>query len=44
MSPLEYLLNERVLLPRPVDAPAHRPEIDDIAHKIQMLGFVVAQE
>jgi len=42
--PLEHLLDEGVLLPRPVDAPAHGPEIDDIADQVEMLGFEVTQE
>ena len=41
---LEEFLNDSILVARPVNAAAHRPEIDDVSHQVEIAGFVVAQE
>ena len=43
-GPPEHLLDDRVLCGAPVDAPIHRPEIDDVADQEELVGGVFAQE
>ena len=42
--PSQHFLHHGVLLRRPVDRSAHRPEIDDIPDQKEMVGFVLAQK
>ena len=42
--PAQQLLDHGVLRRRPVDAAAHRPEIDNVADQESLLGRVFAQE
>jgi hypothetical protein len=41
---LQDFLDHGVLGRTPVDAPAHAPEIDDVAHQEQMAGWIFTQE
>ena len=42
--PPQDLLHDRILRCAPVDAAAHRPEIDDVAHEVEILRRIFAQE
>ena len=43
-GPAQQFLDDGVLGLRPVDAPAHRPEIDDVADQIGLFSRMFAQE
>lgn len=43
-SPAQQFLDHGVLCLRPVDAAAHRPEIDDVADQVGLFGRVFAEE
>jgi hypothetical protein len=40
----QNLLHDRILRRRPVDAPAHRPEVDDVADQVEILCLVPTEE
>ncbi|MPN18071.1 hypothetical protein SDC9_165429 [bioreactor metagenome] len=40
----KHFLNHRVLGAGPVNAAAHRPEVDDVAHQEQILRFMVTKK
>jgi hypothetical protein len=43
-GPAQQFLDHRVLRLHPADAAAHRPEVDDVADQVGLLGRVLAQE